>query len=505
MMIEIDRMRALEANSAWRGVSRKLLMENAGAQLVKELLERKQPNRVNIFAGTGNNGGDGLVAARHMVNRGVKIGLVLLGRPRDIISQSAQENWQALTQMEDEIDFHIVRDSKEVSSLSNLEADVDVDAMLGTGISGRLREPIASAVEMINNRETYTAAVDVPTGLNPETGEIFENAVESDLTVTFHDSKPGLEKAEEKHVGDLNVADIGVPKAAEKRTGPGDVQMAISPRRLNSHKGQNGRVLVVGGGSRYVGAPALAGMAALKSGADLATIAISSKSTGIINSFSPDLITLDLPGEDLKAEAVSKIEAELRNSTALIVGPGLGMEDVTKEAVMKLMKVLSDDYSNLPVLLDADGLKIVSEKPDLLEDTNCLLTPHSGEFELLSGSDLPESDKERRDKLARVARELNIPILLKAHNDICASPDGRVVLNDTGNPGMTVGGTGDVLAGITGAFLSQGSEPFRAAAAGSFVCGLAGDLCSQEKGYEFTASDVKDSIPNAISNSKEYW
>lgn len=505
MMVKMDRMRALESNSAWRGVSRKLLMENAGAQLVRELLEREKPESVSVFAGTGNNGGDGFVAARHMVNKGIKIDLFLLGRPRDIISQSAQENWQVLTQMEDEIDFNIVRDSREISSLNDVEADVVVDAMLGTGISGELREPVASAVAMINDLETYTVAVDVPTGLDPATGKGHDDATNCDLTVTFHDFKPGLEKAEEEHVGDLVVADIGIPKAAEKRTGPGDVQMAISPRRLNSHKGQNGRLLVVGGGSRYVGAPALAGMAALKSGADLATIATPSEPAEIINSFSPDLITLNLSGEDLNEDDVSKIETELKDSSALIVGPGLGMEDATKEAVMELMKVLADGYSDLPVLLDADGLKIVSEGPDVLENTNCLLTPHSGEFELLSSSDLPKSDKERKKELTRVAKKLNSPILLKSHNDICASPDGKVILNDTGNPGMTVGGTGDVLAGIIGAFLSQGGEPFRSAAAGSFLCGLAGDLCSQETGYEFTASDVKEKIPDAITSSKEYW
>lgn len=505
-MITLERMRALEANSAWRGVSRRLLMENAGAQVVRELWKHNPPEeRVAIFAGTGNNGGDGFVAARHIINRGVEVDLVLLGRPLDISSPEAQENWQVLSQMDEEVSFYVVRDSKDIQVLSGVKSDVVIDAMLGTGISGELREPIATAVGSINKRKAYTVAVDVPTGLDPVTGEVRQNASKCDLTVTFQDSKPGLEKGDKEYTGDVVAVDIGIPTVAEKRTGPGDVQMAIPPRMIGSHKGQNGRLLVIGGGSQYAGAPALAGLSALQSGADLVTIAAPSGTADIINSFSPDLITSNLPGEDLEPQAVPELEEDLEKAMAVLIGPGLGTSTETRSAVLDLMNTLIEDYPDLPALLDADGLKIVSEEPDLLEKGNCLATPHAGEFELLSGSELPPEERERVEEVSRVARELNTSILLKAYTDICADPDGRVILNDTGNPGMTVGGTGDVLAGIMGAFLSQGAKPFRAGAAGSFLCGLAGDLCSQEMGYEFTASDVKDKVPTAISNAREYW
>ncbi|KXB00879.1 hypothetical protein AKJ40_00125 [candidate division MSBL1 archaeon SCGC-AAA259M10] len=504
-MIALDRMQALEINSDWRGVSRRLLMENAGAQLAKEINERKSPSEAVIYAGTGNNGGDGFVAARHLINQDVKIVLVLLGRPRDITTTEAQANWQILSGMEGDIDFRIIRDSKDFQNFSEINSDVAIDAMLGTGIRGTPREPVASAIGSFNKLDSYKIAVDVPTGVDPETGEVHGNASECDLTITFHDSKPGLMGASEEFVGEIIVRDIGIPITAEKRAGPGDVRLAIPPRDEESHKGQNGRLLIVGGGSRYVGAPALAGLAALRAGTDLVTIALPSRIANIVNSFSPDLITMQLPEEDLIPEAIPKISDQLEDSTAVLIGPGLGLGTRTEDAVIELMETIATDYPDLPVLLDADGLKIVSERPDLLKESNSIVTPHAGEFEILSGKKLSSKKKERIATVSETAEELRTSILLKAHVDICADEEGKVILNDTGNPGMTVGGTGDVLGGIISAFLSRGVKPFQAAVAGSFVCGLAGDICSEERGYEFTASDVKDNIPNAIERARKYW
>lgn len=504
-MVNLERMRALEANSEWQGVSRRLLMENAGGNLVREICDRKSPeNEVLIFAGKGNNGGDGSVAARHLINRGFIVRHVLLGRPGNITTNSAEENWYILSQMEEDIDLRIIRDSSEIDKL-DIEADIVVDAMLGTGIRGGLREPVASAVDLFNELDAYKIAVDVPTGVDPESGEVLDDSTRCDLTVTFHEIKPGLEKAEDEYTGEVVSADIGIPISAERKAGPGDVEMAIHPRKIGSHKGQNGRLLIVGGSSQYVGAPALAGLAALKSGIDLVTIALPSEKANIVNSFSPDLITYELPGKELEPKALSGVENVLEESTGVIIGPGLGLESSTREAVVELMNILVEKWGDMPVLLDADGLKILSEEPQLLSEAQCVLTPHAGEFELLTGSSLPEDEEERIERVSEASKELNSSILLKSHTDICADSDGEVILNDTGNPGMTVGGTGDVLSGIVGTFLSQGSDPLRSAAAGSFICGLAGDFCREELGYEFTASDVKDRIPIAISKAREYW
>ncbi len=504
-MITLERMAALEANSEWRGISRYLLMENAGAQTARTIMEHSSSKKkVAIFSGTGNNGGDGFVVARHLVNMGVGVDVFLLGRPRDIYTDDARANWDILSQMRRNVNIRFIRDSKDFDELE-VDADVIVDAMLGTGISGELREPAASAVSFINKIEAYKVALDVPTGLDPATGSVQGSAVECDLTVTFHDTKSGLENTKKDVTGYMVVADIGIPKTAEEFAGPGDVQMAVHHRKPTSHKGQNGRVLVIGGGSQYAGAPAHAALAALNTGADLATVAAPAKTAEIVSSFSPDLIALGLPGKDFSPEGIPLLESELEKSPSVVLGPGLGTSDDTEQALFELLNLLVEEYSKVPVLLDADGLKLASKEPKLLSDLECIVTPHTKEFEYLSGFSLSKDQDEKIKQVSKVAEEYDVVILLKSPIDICAGPDGRVILNDTGNPGMTVGGTGDVLAGVVGALISQGADLFRAGAAGLFLNGLAGDICELETGYQFIATDVKDKIPTAILRAKEYW
>ncbi len=504
-MITIDRMKALEANSEWRGVSSRLLMENAGYSVVEEIGKHWQlEEKAAVFAGTGNNGGDGFVAARRLVNRGIHVKLVLLGRPRNIASEDAEKNWNIIAQMDEDIDFEIIRDSSEINEL-DLESEVIIDAVLGTGISGELREPVSSAVEYINSQDSYKVAVDVPTGLDPGNGKVHDKAVKCDLTVTFHDLKPGLEHSDEEYVGDIVKADIGIPKSAERRAGPGDVLMSIPPREIGSHKGKNGKILIIGGGSQYSGAPALTALSSLNAGVDLATVAAPKETANIINTFSPNLITQEFLGENLNPEALPKIIESLPDNDAVLLGPGLGKSKETEEAVIELLHELVENHSDMPVLLDADGLKIAGDEEEALQNSNYVVTPHSGEFRHLSDTSLPKDHQDRGDIVSQVAEAFGITIMLKGSIDICASPDGGVVYNDTGNPGMTVGGTGDVLAGVTGAFLSRGAHPFRAGCAGLFLNGLSGDLCKENKGYEFLATDVKDKIPLAISKARKHW
>ena len=277
-----------------------------------------------------------------------------------------------------------------------------------------------------------------------------------------------------------------------------DVKAVVPKRGPESHKGDFGRLLVIGGGSRYVGAPALVGMAALRSGVDLAVIAAAERAAGIINSFSPDLITVQLPGRDLEPAALSEIWPELERSTAVVVGPGLGTLPLTKDAVIELARTLREKYPKLPVLFDANGLKVLASEPDLAKGMPWVMTPHAGEFKILTGTDLDSDLQTRAEQVRQEARELGCTILLTGNVDIIASASGELKLNHTGNPGMTVGGTGDVLAGVVGAFLSQGVEPFKAAVAGAWVAGRAGDLCLEEKGYEFIASDLLDKLPEVF-------
>jgi NAD(P)H-hydrate epimerase len=280
------------------------------------------------------------------------------------------------------------------------------------------------------------------------------------------------------------------------RAGKEDVLAVLPKRRPEAHKGEYGRLLVVGGSSRYTGAPALVGLAALRSGVDLAVVAAPAETALVISSFSPDLITIRLKCHDLEPAALSQLREDIKRATAVVVGSGLGTLARTRDAVVELARTLAK--TELPVLFDADGLKAMATERELLRNPRWVTTPHAREFELLTGMDLPKDTAGRAEEVKKAAKELGCIILLKAHVDVIASPDGKVALNQTGNPGMTVGGTGDVLAGIVGAFLSQGAEPFRAALAGAWVCGRAGDLCMKKKGYEFLASDVIEELPEVF-------
>ena len=277
-----------------------------------------------------------------------------------------------------------------------------------------------------------------------------------------------------------------------------DVLAVLPKRRPESHKGDYGRLLIVGGSSRYTGAPALVGLAALRSGVDLVTIAAPSAAAKVISSFSPDLITIKLQCHDLEPAALSGLEGEFGRSTAVVVGSGLGTMASTRDAVIELARKLRSENPRLSALFDADGLKALAGERALCREMPWVFTPHAREFEALTGVNLPPDVKGRLQYVKAAAMELGCTILLKAHVDVIAGPKGEVKLNYTGNPGMTVGGTGDVLAGIVGTFLSQGAEPFRAAVAGAWTCGQAGDLCYRDKGYEFIASDVIEKLPEVF-------
>jgi len=280
-----------------------------------------------------------------------------------------------------------------------------------------------------------------------------------------------------------------------------EVAKLLPKRRPDSHKGENGIVLVVGGSEDYVGAPAFVALAALRAGADLAIVAAPEKVAWVINTFSPDLITRKLPGAGL-ADGLEAVMEEAKRATAVVVGPGLGMKGKTAEAVLKLAERLRE--ADMPVLFDADGLKSIGPRLEELGSEKWVLTPHAGEFQKISGWSLPTETGERGKMVLEFAKKSRCVVLLKGRIDIIASPAGHLRFNRTGNPGMTVGGTGDVLAGIVGAFLSQGLVSFDAALAGAWICGRAGDLCEKEKGYGFLSSDVIEKIPAVLKELKRW-
>ena len=491
--ITSQEMRVLELNAEYFGVSRLQLMENAGHNLALDIASRfKSDKSVAVFCGLGGNGGDGFVAARHLASKGFKVEVILAGKAKHIFHKEAFKNWKALQFLRDTVPIHEVYDS---SLIPEVTAEIVIDALLGTGTKGRLRPPILQLVEKINAVDAFKVSVDVPTGIDADTGEVLGKAVKADLTITFHRTKKGLENAK-NYVGELVVKSLGLPKEFENLAGPGDILSVTKPRPQKSHKGDFGRLLVIGGSETFSGAPALVALAALRAGVDLAYVAAPVKIAQSVSSMSPNLITIKLDGEHLNPGNLSALKTYIETVDAVVLGPGLGLHVETREFVKDVVDAV--EKAGKPLLLDADGLKAFARFKRPLS-VPLGLTPHAGEYALLTSKKLSENLGERVLEVQGTAAELAAVILLKGPVDIIS--DGkRFKLNFTGNPGMTVGGTGDVLSGIVGAFLAQQINPFEAAVAGAFVNGAAGDFVLDEKGCHMVSTDLLEWIPHVLND-----
>ncbi len=493
-MIASKEMRALELNSEYFGVSRLQLMENAGQTVAAEIVSRFKPEktRIAVFCGLGGNGGDGFVAARHLNCLGFRVKVILAGTSESILDKEARKNWFALQPLKDIVTLHEVYDS---SLIPKVEAEVFVDALLGIGLKGAPRPPVLQLVKKINETKAFRLSVDVPAGINSDSGDAPGEAVKADLTVTFHKIKPGLLEAK-KYTGELVVREIGVPSEFEQFAGPGDVSLVIKSRTPEAHKGDFGRLLVVGGSEVFSGAPALVALAALRTGVDIAYVAAPHRTAYAISSMSPNLITIKLEGDHLNSRNVSVIKPYLETTTAVVIGPGLGLHSETRNAVKEIVEAA--EKMKIPLLLDADGLKAFSEhKWKIISPF--VLTPHAGEYRILTGKEPSKDLQKRAAEVRDSAKNLGGVILLKGNIDV-VSNGKRVKLNFTGNPGMTVGGTGDVLSGIVGTFLAQGADPFEAAVAGAFINGAAGDFVREEKGFHMVPTDILEWIPRVMED-----
>jgi NAD(P)H-hydrate epimerase len=486
-------MRTLEINAQYFGITLNQLMENAGASIAKEITEHvSKDKKIAIFCGLGGNGGDGFVAARHLLTQGYSVQVFLAGKSRDINHQAAKENYTILQNLNGTVPICEISDS---SMIPKVDADTLVDALLGTGSKGVLKAPIAQIVHQINSLKHYTIAIDAPTGINADTGEVMGEGVKADLTITFHKAKAGLEKAK-KYVGQLVVADIGLPKELEEFAGPGDVDAVVRQRDLSAHKGDFGKLLVVGGSEVFSGAPALVALAAMRVGVDIVYVAAPERAAVAISSMSPDLITVKLKGANLNPDNIAELKPYLESVDAVAIGPGLGLADETKKFVKAFIEEV--EAVGKPLLLDADGLKAFATFKRGLK-VPAVLTPHAGEYAILTGEPLPHSGSEKIDAIQKAAKKLKAVILVKGKVDIIGSSD-QAKLNFTGNPGMTVGGTGDVLSGVVAGLLAQKTDPFEAAVAAAFVNGAAGDFVAEQMGYHMVATDLVEWIPAVLED-----
>ncbi|MFB6105245.1 MAG: NAD(P)H-hydrate dehydratase [Halobacteriaceae archaeon] len=472
-MITAQEVAVLDRNAAALGIDPRVLMEASGRAVANTVEAIAGADaEILIVAGRGNNGGDGFAAARYLEEHPLRV--CLLGRPESITTPEARTTYETL--LDSEIPVETVTDT---TDFDLGRPDVVVDAMLGTGVTGALREPERTVATRINDGTATVVAVDTPSGIDVDTGTAAGIAVNADRVVTFHDMKPGLADRD-----DVTVADIGIPTAAERFVGPGD-RLRLS-RDPTAHKGDFGRVLLVGGGP-YTGAPALTAQAALRGGADLATVYTPDPAADAVAGYSENLIVRRLEGPHLTPEHVPTLADAATDQDVLLVGPGLGDADAPQTAVADLLA----GYEGTAVV-DADALQVV---PDVDTAATLICTPHQGELAEMGG---PQESAwtDRAPAVEDYAATLDHVLLVKGAYDVISNGT-TTRINRTGNPGMTVGGTGDVLAGVTAA-LAATLDPVDAAALAAWANGRAGDDAVEASGYGLVATDLLSRLPEAL-------
>ncbi len=498
-------MMVTDANCEYLGLSRLCLMEAAGKSLGEEVAKIAvftfaKPVKVVMFTGSGGNGGDAFVAARYLLNRGYDVDIYML--KDNIHSHEAKVNLDVLLNLKPRLSRLKIHDLTNVGDFK-LDEDEDfivVDGILGTGIRGNLQENIKKAIGVINESNGIKISIDVPSGMDPLTGSVDDVAVVPDYTISFHKIKTGVRNAEEELVGGLVTADIGIPLEAEYFVNYGDF-LRLKNRNSSSHKGNNGSVLIVGGSKDYHGAPAISGKAAFGAGVDLVYIATPESAAIPVKSASEDLIVKSLEGDYLSLKHLDEILELADKVDAVLIGPGSSINEDTS----KLFNVLVTKIKK-PIVLDADGLKQVDISLIKNKD-NIVLTPHLAEFNQFFNSklklDLDSYDFKMVDEniteFQLITKNINGTVIVKGKNDLILS-GSKFRINRSGNAGMTVGGTGDALAGIVVSLLSQDLSSFDSACLGVFINGLAGDKAYEMNGNGFSASDLVSYIGNVIKN-----
>ena len=503
-MRNIDRVAAEKYN-----VPGVVLMENAGRAVAEgavRLLGDARGKKTFIVCGGGNNGGDGFVAARWLHNSGVRV-KVFLAADRSNLKGHAALHFDILERMGLEyLELTNPRDLEKARITIGF-ADLVVDALLGTGFQGEMSELYRECVDMMNSSGRPILAVDIPSGVNADTGDIPYLAVKSAGTVTLGLPKPGLYLYPGANcAGEVEVAPIGLP--VELLTGSElrqtlttrEVAATLLPRRFpDAHKGSCGHVLAVAGSRGLSGAAFLTAQGALRAGAGLVTIGVPDSILAIMETKTTEAMTLELPetlAGGLGADAVRVIRDFAVRASVVLVGPGLGRQEETMESVREIIQTVER-----PLVLDADGLYALIGHLEFLAalEVLAILTPHPGEMARLTGLTVQEVQADRIGVARRFAIEWGNIVVLKGARTIVAFPDGAVFLNPTGNSGMAAGGMGDVLAGVIAALIAQGLSSHDAAVLGVYLHGLAGDLAAAGQPVGMTAMELAERLPTAFS------
>lgn len=483
------------------GIPQIVLMENAGKSIADEVLKLKRHQNVLILVHKGNNGGDGLVAARYLSNCGCKVTVVLLGDEKQF-SNSSQINLNILKNLKSIII------TKSIDQLKTLlpKADIVIDAIFGLGFKGEIEGRVGQIIDLINQQrkacQFQVIAVDVPSGVDATTGKVSQHAIKADITVTFSYPKTGLLKYPAiKNVGKLIVANIGIPEIKNKQQTTKTKQTAninqpeyyIPQREVWTHKGSYGKVLIIAGSKNMSGAAYLSAQAALRSGAGLVYLAVPKSIQNLVAVKSREIITLGLAETkegtlSLKAlDEILKVKADV-----IAMGPGITTNPETIRLVHACINKIKAKY----LILDADALNAIANDPSILKQskTPIIITPHPGEFSRLIGKNTRIIEKNRVKFAGDFANKYQVEVVLKGAYTIVVNQK-NVSINSSGNPGMASAGAGDVLTGIIAGFKAQGFATELAV----YVHGLAGDLAAREKGQtSLIAKDIIEKIANAI-------
>ena len=494
-IVSVAQMRALEAAAFASGVTEAVLQERAGAVVAEEAHRRVQPgDRVAVLVGHGNNGRDGAVAARWLLNHGARVDLVLC--PRHAVTADELTELRRLG-----ASLVTASDGAAVRALLD-SAAVAIDALLGIGASGPLREPLATLARQLNaTRELRVIALDIPSGVDADSGEVAGEAVRADSTVTLGAVKQGLLRfPAATHVGRLIGREIGLDDAAlpfevlDRAT----LRDLVPPRPLDAHKYRFGRTLIVAGSDHFLGAPVLCATAAARTGAGLVTVGSTRDVRLNVAAHVPEA-TFTIADVDASANSdATPLHPYLESHNALVVGPGLGRGPRVTQFVETLLRQRPPEHF---AVVDADALVALSEIdqwPALL-DANVVLTPHSGELARLAGA-ARDQDQAPWEQAARLAQAWGCVLIAKGPFTAIAAPDGHVSVWPSANSALATGGTGDVLAGICGGLLAQGLSGVDAARLAVGVHALAAEkIVAQRSWRTLLASDLPQAVPAVLA------
>ena len=492
------------------GIPSLVLMENAGRQVVaamESVYEEQLAGRVAVLCGRGNNGGDGFLVARTLLQRGIDTAVFVVGALGDVRGD-ARTNLDILGRLGVTVVEIGDEQTWELHFSEISQCTLIVDAIFGTGLKSPVAGMLETVIADVNASDIPIVSIDIPSGLSADTPHLIGDCINASMTVTLAAPKlPLVLPPGEAYAGDVVIADIGIPyeviegldgKHVELLT-PEQIRELIEPRAADSHKGDFGRVTIVAGSRGKTGAAHMAAMGALRSGAGLVTVATPASCLSIVASMAPEFMTEPLGGSGDPAVTPAAVEQVLELTHDVIAcGPGLGRSPEVGEFVRLLI-----ERATVPLVLDADAVTVLADDPGRLigkEERDVIITPHPGEMARLIGASVEEVQANRIEVASDFATTHRVYVVLKGHRTVIATPEGRVYINPTGNPGMATGGTGDVLTGMIAAWLAQLLDAEAACRLAVFLHGAAGDLAEASEGQvAMTATDLLAHLGEALT------